>query len=97
MITKLRTSFASVLQAVLIVLLAFSFILITQRYERTIYRYGVQLLIVTTLLQVPAGNIPPRTGFFRTILYLVIGLAAIYGVVRFSIYITPDLIALGQG
>lgn len=97
MIHRLRTEFASIFQTVLIVLLVISFVLIAQQVERETYRTGIQLLIITTLLQVPAGNIPPKTGVIRTVIYMAIGLAIIYGVVRFSIAITPDLLDLGRG
>ena len=94
---KSRTPFAARMQAVLIVLLLLSFVLIAQQSSRDVYRYGMLLLIGATLVQIPFGNVPPESNFRRSITYLVIGLAIVAAVCVLSIRLTPYLLQLGRG
>jgi len=95
MMTNQR-SFASVMQALLIGLLTLSFALITQRSSNDVYRWGILLLIVSTLFQMAFGNIPSKTGFIRSVLYLGVAAILIGGIVWLSIALVPTLLDLGQ-
>lgn len=92
-----KVPFAAGLQALLIVLLLVSFLLIMQRSSKDMYYYGMLLLIGTTLVQIPFGNVPPESGFVRSIVYLVIGLAIVAGIAFLSIKLVPYLLDLGRG
>ena len=92
-----KVPFAAGLQAVLIVLLLVSVLLIMQQSSRDLYRYGMLLLIGTTLVQIPFGNVPPESGLARSIVYLAIGLAILAALVFLSIKLAPYLLDLGRG
>ncbi len=88
--------FASVAKSVLIVLLGLTFILISQQFDRSIYRLGVTLLIVFTLLQVAFGNIPAEWNFRQSLVGLAIAAVIIGSIVFLSIQLVPMLVALGR-
>lgn len=91
-----KKPFASVMQAALIILLLFSFVLITQQYSRTLYRVGFVLLAASTFVQIVFGNIPPTASFKRSMKLLGIGLAIIAMVFVLGIFIAPHLVNLGR-
>ncbi|MCL4251825.1 MAG: hypothetical protein KJ065_26970 [Anaerolineae bacterium] len=93
---KRERTFASTVQLALIFLLALSFVLITQRFDRQIYYWGVFLLIVFTLLQIAFGNIPSEWNFARSMMGLVLAALIITGLVVLSIALVPTLINLGR-
>lgn len=93
---RTQQPFASVAKAALIILLLFSFVLIAQNGNRSIYQLGLLLLIFFTLLQIAFGNIPSTANFRQTMLYLVIAAVIIVALVLFSIAIAPSLIHLGR-
>lgn len=84
------------MQAILIVLLLLSFVLITQQYSRTLYRVGFVLLAASTFVQIVFGNVPPTANFRRSIRFLAIGLAIIVTVFALGIIIAPYLVDLGR-
>lgn len=92
-----KVPFAAGLQAILIVLLLVSFLLIMQQTSRDLYYYGMLLLIGTTLVQIPFGNVPPESGFVRSIVYLAMGLGIVAAVAFLSIKLVPYLLDLGRG
>jgi membrane-bound ClpP family serine protease len=91
-----RQSFASNVQLILILLLTGCFILITQRYEKDVYGYGVIALIILTLLQIAFGNIPPGSNWKVSLLGVVIAAGIIGTIVAISIWIAPFLLQLGR-
>ncbi|OUM97619.1 MAG: hypothetical protein BAA02_08065 [Paenibacillaceae bacterium ZCTH02-B3] len=92
-----RRPFASVVQAVLIMLLVVSFILISQRFSEGLYRFGFVLLIATTFVQIAFGNIPPSAGFGQSMKLLGITFGVIAVIFAVGIWIAPYLVKLGQG
>jgi hypothetical protein len=92
-----KPPFAARVQPILIGLLLLGMLLIAQQFERDVYRVGMLLLIGTTLIQIPFGNIPPQANFGQTMKYLVIGFAILGSVVAFSILIVPSLLQIGRG
>lgn len=89
-------AFASIVQIGLIILLTLSFLLITQRFERDVYEFGVLALIVFTVVQIIFGNIPPGANFKNSMISLVIGGTIIAAVVGLAIWLTPYLIQIGR-
>lgn len=93
---KNKRPFAATVQLALIFLLAFSFLLISQRFDKQIYYWGVFLLIVFTLLQIAFGNIPSEWNFARSLMGLALAALIIGGLVVLSIALAPTLISLGR-
>ena len=88
--------FAARVQAVLIVVMFAAFILILQQGTKALYQIGLPVLVVAAFLQIAFGNIPPRTGFLRSMGLLVLTWTIIAILVAVSIYLTPSLIQLGR-
>ncbi|MCL4554465.1 MAG: hypothetical protein M1565_04960 [Actinobacteria bacterium] len=92
-----KRPFASTVQAILIVLLVLSFVLIAQQVSMTVYHVGLVLLVVSTLVQIAFGNIPPSANLRRSLNGLGIGLAVISAMFGLGIILVPYLINLGRG
>jgi hypothetical protein len=92
-----RLPFASKLQIVLLGGMILAFLLIAQNQSPDVYQYGLVLLIVFSLLQVVAGNIPPQTRLVGTIVRLLLGLLIVAAVFGIGILLVPYLAELGRG
>jgi lysylphosphatidylglycerol synthetase-like protein (DUF2156 family) len=91
-----ETPFAYRIQALLIVGLLLSFLLIMQTASMLLYQIGVLLLIVSTLIQIPFGNIPPEADRRRTLrmfAWMLLILVAVFGI---GILIAPMLVNMGR-
>jgi uncharacterized membrane protein len=88
--------FAARFQAILIVVLFATFLLILQQGNKQLYQIGLPLLVVAAFLQIAFGNIPPSTRFVKSmgLLLLTWGIVAVLIVV--AVLITPSLIQLGR-
>ncbi|MCG8480984.1 MAG: hypothetical protein MI724_17960 [Spirochaetales bacterium] len=88
--------FAYRVQALLVVGLVLSFVLIMQTVSMVLYRIGIMVLIGSTLVQIPFGNIPPeadRRRTFRMFAWMVLILIAVFGI---GILIAPMLVNMGR-
>jgi len=92
-----KTPFAALLQTILIGLLLLSLVLIAQQWSKDLYKIGLVMLIVTALVQIPFGNVPPDSKFGPSMKFLVIGVAILAGVFAISIALVPTLLTLGRG
>src|SRR5215204_7813038 len=94
--TRRPLPFAARFQAFLIVVMFASFLLILQQGNKQLYQSGLPLLVLAAFLQIAFGNIPPSTGFVKSmgLLLLTWGIVAVLIVV--SVQITPYLIQLGR-
>jgi hypothetical protein len=92
-----RLPFASQLQIVLLGGMILAFLLIAQNQSPDVYQYGLVLLIIFSLLQVVAGNIPPQTRLIGTIIRLLLGLVIVAAVFGVGILLVPYLAELGRG
>lgn len=88
--------FAARFQATLIVVMFAAFVLILQQGNKTLYQIGLPVLVVAAFLQIAFGNIPPNTGFAKSMGLLAITWAIVAALVALSVYFTPSLIQLGQ-
>jgi hypothetical protein len=88
--------FAARFQAILIVVMFATFLLILQQGNKQLYQIGLPLLVLAAFLQIAFGNIPPTTGFVKSmgLLLLTWGIVAVLIVV--AVQITPSLIQLGR-
>ncbi|MCA9880051.1 MAG: hypothetical protein KC442_19790 [Thermomicrobiales bacterium] len=88
--------FAALIQMVLIVVMFACFVLILQQGSKPLYQIGLPVLVVAAFMQIAFGNIPPTTGFAKSLGLLLMTWAIVAVLVVFSIAITPNLIQLGQ-
>jgi hypothetical protein len=88
--------FAATFQAILIVVMFASFVLILQQGSKPLYQIGLPVLVLAAFLQIAFGNIPPATGFAKSMGLLLLTWAIMAALIIISINITPNLIQLGQ-
>jgi hypothetical protein len=88
--------FAARFQAILIVVLFATFVLILQQGSKPLYQIGLPVLVVAAFLQIAFGNIPPATNFLKSMGLLLLTWAIMAVLIVISINITPNLIQLGQ-
>jgi|SRR5215204_3270053 len=88
--------FAARFQAFLIVVMFASFLLILQQGDKQLYQIGLPLLVIAAFLQIAFGNIPPTTGFVKSMGLLLITWAIIGVLIVVAVWITPSLIQLGR-
>ncbi|MCC7024305.1 MAG: hypothetical protein IT338_15880 [Thermomicrobiales bacterium] len=88
--------FAATMQAILIVVMFAAFILILQQANKTLYQIGLPVLVVAAFLQIAFGNMPPTTRFLKSMGLLLLTWGIVAALVLVSIYLTPNLIQLGQ-
>jgi hypothetical protein len=88
--------FAAGFQAVLIVVMFVAFLLILQQVNKDLYKIGLPVLVVAAFLQIAFGNIPPATGFWKSMALLLMTWAIVAVLVVLAVRITPDLIQLGR-
>jgi hypothetical protein len=88
--------FAARFQAVLVVVMFASFVLILQQGSKQLYQIGLPVLVVAAFLQIAFGNIPPTTGFFKSMGLLLVTWAIVAVLIAVAVRITPDLINLGR-
>ena len=73
-----------------------SFVLILQQGNKQLYQIGLPVLVVAAFLQIAFGNIPPTTGFLKSMGLLLITWAIVAILVVVAVLITPNLIELGR-
>ena len=88
--------FAARFQAILIVVMFATFLLILQQGNKQLFQIGLPLLVLAAFLQIAFGNIPPSTRFVKSmgLLLMTWGIVALLIVV--AVRITPSLIQLGR-
>lgn len=95
-IARRSLPFAALMQAILIVVMFAAFVLILQQGNKSLYQIGLPVLVVAAFMQIAFGNIPPTTGFAKSMGLLIITWVIVAVLVALSIYLTPSLIQLGQ-
>ena len=93
---KRALPFAARFQAILIVVMFASFVLILQQGSKPLYQIGLPVLVLAAFLQIAFGNIPPTSGFVKSMGLLLLTWAIVAALIVISINITPSLIHLGQ-
>lgn len=88
--------FAATFQAILIVVMFASFVLILQQGSKPLYQIGLPVLVLAAFLQIAFGNIPPASGFVKSMGLLLLTWFIMAALIIISINITPNLIQLGQ-
>ena len=95
--TNQNRYFSDFMHDILIVFLVLGMILIAQRINRQVYKYGVLMLVIATFLQIGFGNIPSRTRFRRSMMILGIALAIIFFVFGLGMILAPFFVSLARG
>lgn len=88
--------FAARFQAILVVVMLASFLLILQQGNKQLYQIGLPLLVLAAFLQIAFGNIPPSTRFMKSMGLLLMTWAIIAVLIVVAVWITPSLIQLGR-
>ena len=88
--------FAARFQAILIVVMFATFLLILQQGNKQLYQIGLPLLVLAAFLQIAFGNIPPSTRFAKSMGLLLMTWAIIAVLIVVAVWITPSLIQLGR-
>jgi hypothetical protein len=91
-----RLPFAAQFQAILIVVMFASFLLILQQWNKSLYQIGLPVLVVAAFLQIAFGNIPPTSGFRKSMGLLALTWAIVAALIFVAVQITPSLIQLGR-
>jgi hypothetical protein len=87
--------FAARFQAILIVVMFAAFLLILQQGNKQLYQIGLPVLVVAAFLQIAFGNIPPATGFAKSMGLLLLTWTIVAVLIVVAVRITPTLIELG--
>ena len=88
--------FAERLEATLILGLIVGIALITQRYNLMLYKVGVSVLVVSTLLQIAVGNLSKDATPIKGLLFIVKVLLVIVIVFSAGILLVPTFAQLGR-
>jgi hypothetical protein len=88
--------FAARFQAILIVVMFATFVLILQQGSKPLYQIGLPVLVLAAFLQIAFGNIPPAANFLKSMGLLLLTWTIMAVLIVISINITPNLIQLGQ-
>lgn len=88
--------FAAQFQAVLIGVMFGAFVLILQQWNKQLYQIGLPVLVLAAFLQIAFGNIPPTSGFRKSMGLLALTWAIVAALIYVSVQITPSLIQLGK-
>ena len=86
--------FAARFQGILIGVMCLGLVLIMQQRSKELYQVGLPLLVVAAFLQIAFGNIPPQSGFVRSLLLLLLTWAIVAAVFALGILFAPELIDL---
>jgi len=92
---RVRT-FPERLETIMIVALAAGILLIAQRYSLMLYKVGLSILVVATLLQIAVGNLRKDASVGRSLAFIVMVLAIIAAVFAIGILLVPYFSQLGR-
>ena len=88
--------FAARFQAALIVVMFAAFLLILQQGNKSLYQIGLPVLVLAAFLQIAFGNIPPATGFLKSMGLLLLKWIIIADLIVLAVWLTQELIQLGR-
>ncbi|KQT52008.1 hypothetical protein ASG43_20745 [Aureimonas sp. Leaf454] len=93
---KQARSFPERLETTLIVGLVAGILLIAQRYNLTLYKAGLTILVLSTLLQIAVGNLRKDASVGRSIAFVAMVLGIIAIVFCVGILLVPYFSQLGR-
>jgi hypothetical protein len=96
MATKHARSFPEILETTLIAGLLAGILMIAQRYNLTVYRIGLCVLVVSTILQIAVGNLAKDAGVARSLRFIAVVLLIVAAVFAAGIALVPTFAQLGR-
>ncbi|MBE7186251.1 MAG: hypothetical protein INR68_17795 [Methylobacterium mesophilicum] len=96
MATKHARSFPEILETTLIVGLVAGILMIAQRYNLGLYKAGLCVLVVSTLLQIAVGNLRKDAGVGRSLRFIAIVLLIVAAIFVAGILLVPTFAELGR-
>ena len=91
-----RSSFPERSEQVLIGAMVVGVVLIMQRAEITLFKTGLSVLVVATLLQIAVGNIPKQGSTVGSLVRVVLILLLVAAIFGLGILLVPALSRLGR-
>ena len=91
-----RRSFPERLEITLIVGLVTGILLIAQRYNLTLYKIGLVVLVASTLLQIAVGNLRKDASTASSLFFIAKILLVIVAVFSAGILLVPTFAQLGR-
>ena len=91
-----RRSFVERLETALIGGLVIGILLIAQRYNLTLYRVGLCVLVASTILQIAVGNLRKDASPGRSLVFIAGILGIIAAVFTLGIILVPTFAQLGR-
>ncbi|HHY56912.1 MAG TPA: hypothetical protein GYA08_15915 [Chloroflexi bacterium] len=91
-----KRPFAATLQAVLVVWMLVSIVLLGQQASMQLYQIGLISLVVSAISQIAVGNIPPTANFKRSALLYIWFIFLVVVIFAVSIALAPWLASLGR-
>lgn len=89
-------TFPERLETTMILALAAGILLIAQRYSLTLYKIGLSVLVVATLLQIAVGNLRKDASVGRSVAFIAMVLVIIAAVFTIGILLVPYFSQLGR-
>ncbi|GGD98030.1 hypothetical protein GCM10011390_16030 [Aureimonas endophytica] len=96
MATKHSRSFPEVLETTLIVGLLLGILLIAQRYDLTLYKIGLSILVVSTILQIAVGNLAKDASVARSLRFIAVVLLIVAAIFSLGIFLVPTFASFGH-
>ncbi|MCQ8242158.1 hypothetical protein [Rhizosaccharibacter radicis] len=84
-------------EAALLLVMGAGFLLVLQWWSFALYRVGLLVVIVATLLNIAVGNLPRDAGPRRAMIQSAVILAVVAAIFVIGILLVPVLASLGQG
>ena len=91
-----KVPFAARFQGILIAVLLVGMILVGQQFSKPLYQFALPLLVVAAFAQIAFGNIPPTSGFKKSMALFILTWAIIAALIALSVFLAPTLIGLGR-
>ena len=92
---RIRT-FPERLETIMILALGAGILLIAQRYSLMLYKIGLSILVVATLLQIAVGNLRKDASVGRSLAFIAVVLGITAAVFAIGILLVPYFSQLGR-
>lgn len=93
---KNETSFVDRLEAILMGLILVGIVLVAQQWSVKIFRVGLSILVISTLLQIAVGNVPRHFSAGRSLVRIVILLGVVALMFALGILLAPYFAEIGR-
>jgi len=91
-----KTTFPERAERVLIGGMLVGIVLLMQRFSLDMYKAGLSVLVVSTLLQIAVGNIPKAGGVAASLVRILVIVAVIAVIFAIGVLLVPTLSRLGR-